>query len=122
MSSAASRQDAASSVVTPSVARLVLELFRQVGGGGEVVLRHQVRVEVVVLDRAVLVRAGDALDAEVAAGVVLAERAPQPGGLDEQREADLALECLVLGRVQVVRTTAAAMSALMWKAAVPAGQ
>ena len=35
-------------------------------------------------------------------GVVLAERAPQAGGLDEHREADLALELLVLGGVEVV--------------------
>ena len=65
-------------------------------------LRHQVRVDVVVLDRAVLVRAGDALDAELAVGVVLAERAPQAGGLDEDRQADLALEFLVFGGVEVV--------------------
>ena len=84
------------------LARLFLELFHQVGGGGEVVLRHQVRVEVVVLDRAVLVRAGDAVDAELAVRVVLAERAPQARRLDEQRQADLALELLVLRRVQVV--------------------
>ena len=102
MSSAASRQEAASSAVTSSSRASSWQLFHQVGGGGEVVLRHQVRVEVVVLDRAVLVRAGDALDAELAVRVVLAERAPQPGGLDEQRQADLALELLVLRRVQVL--------------------
>src|SRR6202035_2025591 len=68
---------------------------------GEVVLRHQVRVEVVVLDRAVLVRAGDALNAELALGVMLAERAPQAGGLDEDRQGGLTLESLVLGGVEV---------------------
>jgi hypothetical protein len=74
----------------------------QVGGGGQVVLRHQVRVDVVVLDRAVLVRAGDALDAEPALSVVLAQRAPQAGRLDEDRQADLALELLVVRGVEVV--------------------
>ena len=84
------------------LAGLVGELGRDVGGGGEVGLRHQVRVDVVVLDRAVLVRAGDALDAELAVRVVLAEGAPQPGGLDQQRQGDLALERLVVGRLEVV--------------------
>ena len=34
-------------------------------------------------------------------GVVVSERAPQPGGLDEQLGADLALEVLVVGGVEV---------------------
>ena len=51
----------------------------------------------------------------------MTERAPEPGGLDEQLEADLALECLVAGR-GLIADTASAMSPLMWNAAVPAGQ
>ena len=64
----------------------------RVGRGAQVPLRHQVRVDVVVGDRAVLVGAGDAVDAEAALRVVMTERAPEPRGLDEQLEADLALE------------------------------
>ena len=69
-----------------------------VGGRAQVPLRHQVRVDVVVGDRAVLVGPGDAVDAEAALGVVVAERAPEPRRLDEQLEADLALELVVVGR------------------------
>ena len=101
MSAAASRQAAASSVVTPSSRASSLSFAARSAARGEVGLRHQVGVDVVVLDRAVLVRPGHALDAELAVGVVLAERAPQPGGLDQQRQADLALELLVVGGVEV---------------------
>ena len=52
----------------------------------EVPRRHQVRVDVVVDDRGVLVRPGDAVDPEVARRVVVAERAPQPRGRHEQLE------------------------------------
>ena len=68
----------------------------RVGGRSQVPLRHQVRVDVVVGDRAVLVGAGDAVDAEPPGGVVVAERAPQPRGLDQQLEPDVALEVLVV--------------------------
>jgi hypothetical protein len=43
-----------------------------VGRREEVLLRHEVGVDVVVGDGAVLVRAGDAVDTEAAAGVVVA--------------------------------------------------
>ena len=69
----------------------------RVGGQRQVVLRHQVGVDVVVGDRAVLVGAGDAVDAKAPLGVVVAERAPQSRGLDEQFESDLAFERLVVG-------------------------
>ena len=121
MSSAASRQAAASSGSTPS-SRGVSRVPRDgVGGRAQVLLRHQVRVDVVVGERAVLVGAGDAVDAEAPLGVVVAERAPQPRRLHEELEADFALEGLVVGR-RLVATTASAMSASMWNAAVPAGQ
>ena len=44
--------------------------------GAQVLLREQVRVDVVVGDRAVLVRAGDAVDAEPTLRIVMAERPP----------------------------------------------
>src|SRR5207248_4291435 len=40
----------------------------------------------------------DAVDAKAPAGVVMAQRAPQPRGFDEQLEPCLALERLVVGR------------------------
>jgi alpha,alpha-trehalose phosphorylase len=63
----------------------------------------------------------------------VAERPEEPCRLDEQLESDVALEVVVAGRCLVgarsaarsaraKRTTASAMSAPMWKAAVPAGQ
>src|SRR5262249_60297218 len=63
------------------------QLDGQVGGAGEVPLGHQVGVDVVVLDGAVLVRAGHAVDPEMADGVVLAEGAPQAGGARPQPRA-----------------------------------
>src|SRR3954452_17386572 len=67
----------------------------------QVPLRHQVGVDVVVDDRAVFVRTGDAVDAETAGGVVVTEAAPQPRGLDEQRDAGRPLELRVARRVHV---------------------
>ena len=71
------------------------------GRRAQVPLRHQVRVDVVVRDRAVLVRPGDAVDAEAALGVVVAERAPEPRRLHEELQTDLALEGLVARRLLV---------------------
>ena len=61
-------------------------------GGAEIPLGDEVRVDVVVGQRAVLVGAGDAVDAETTLRVVVAERAPEPCRLDEELEPDLALE------------------------------
>ena len=72
-----------------------------IGGGAQVLLGHQVGVDVVVGDRAVLVGAGDPVDAEPAVGVVVAQRAPQPRGLGQQLQADVAFEGLVAGGVDV---------------------
>ena len=94
----------------------------RIGGGAQVPLREQVGVDVVVGDRAVLVRAGDAVDAEAALRVVVAERAPEPRGLDEQLEPDLALELLVAGRAAGSGRRRRRCRAPMWNAAVPAGQ
>ena len=49
----------------------------------------------------VLVGPSDAVDAEAALGVVMAERAPQPRGGDQQVEARTLLELLVPGREDV---------------------
>ena len=92
-----------------------------VGGGAQVPLCKQVRVDVVVCQGAVLIGAGDAVDAEAALGVVMPERTPEPGCLDEQLEADLELEGLVPGR-GLVADDPSAMSPPTWTAAVPAGQ
>ena len=78
----------ASSSSTPSSAARCGWRSSGVGRGAQVALRHQVRVDVVVGDRAVLVGAGDAVDPEAPGVVVVAERAPQPRRLDEQLEAD----------------------------------
>ena len=72
-----------------------------VGGGPKVARRHQVRERVVVYERGVLVRTGDAVDAEAALGVVVTERPPEPCGLDEQVETLAALEVGVLRRGDV---------------------
>ncbi len=65
--------------------------------GHEVPLRHQVRVDVVVGDGRVLVRARDTVDPEAAVEVVMSQRPPQPGGLDQDRQPHRALELLVPG-------------------------
>ena len=98
IASAASRQLGGLFVVDGRAAcasvRVALD---RVGSGTEVPRGHQVRVDVVVGDRAVFVRPGDPVDPELPGGVVVAERAPQPRGLDEQLDPRLALERLVLG-------------------------
>src|SRR4029079_9814977 len=62
---------------------------------------HQVRVDVVVGDGAVLVRAGDAVDVEPAIGVVVAYGAPEPRRLRQQLHPHATVELLVAGRVDV---------------------
>ena len=96
-------------------------LVDRVGGVPQVFAGHQVGVGVVVDDGGVLVRPGDAVDAE-APVVPLGEEAevvPEPGGLDEDLGAVLAQELLVAGDVDVL-LDAQAMAALMWYCAVPA--
>jgi hypothetical protein len=50
--------------------------FGRVGGGEQVCLRHQVGVDVVIGEGAVLVRAGDPVDVEVALVVAVAQGDP----------------------------------------------
>ena len=75
--------------------------FRQVGGAQQVPLGHQVGVDVVVGDGAVLVRAGDPVDVEPPLGIMVAERAPQPRGLREQFHPWPPGEILVAGGVDI---------------------
>ena len=70
--------------------------LNRVGSGEQIALCHQVRVDVVVGDRAVLVRSGDTVDAKAPFGVVMSKRPPQPGSLDEQLEAGGLFERRVL--------------------------
>jgi len=58
-----------------------------VGGGAEVLLGHQVGVDIVVTKGAVFVRAGDPVDVEPALGIVAAQGTPQPRGLSQQLQA-----------------------------------
>ena len=67
-------------------------------GAAQVPLRHQVRVHVVVGDRAVLVRTCYSVDPESARRVVMAKRPPEPRGLDQQLGPDVTVESVVLGR------------------------
>ena len=69
----------------------------RVGRRAQVLLGHQVGVDVVVGDRAVLVRARHAVDAEGARAVVVPERTPETRRLDEQLEADPRCELRVPG-------------------------
>ena len=68
-----------------------------VGRGVQVLLRHEVGVDVVVGDGAVLVGAGDPVDTESTPPVVMAERLPQPGGLYQQLHPDGSFEVDVGG-------------------------
>ena len=64
---------------------------------------HEVRVDVVVGDGAVLVGAGHAVDAEGAGGVVVAEVGPQPSRLDQELHAVGLHELVVPGGVVVAQ-------------------
>src|SRR5882672_4540872 len=70
----------------------------RVGGGTEISLRHQVRVEVVVLDRAVFVWACDAVNPKMAVPVVVSERDPEPGCYDQELDSNGLLELQIVGR------------------------
>src|SRR5918994_363639 len=67
----------------------------------QILLRHEVGVYVIVGDGTVLVRTCNAVDAEVAVGVVVTQREPEPGSLYEQLEAGLELEGIVAGGHEV---------------------
>jgi hypothetical protein len=88
-------------LVDLEAAGVVLESAGGVGRTAQVPLRHEVGVDVVVAERAVLVGARHAIDVEPAEPVVVPERTPQPGRLDQQLEPDLPGELLVAGSVDV---------------------
>ena len=67
------------------------------GGDPQIPRGHQVGVDVVVSQRAVLIRAGDAIDPKPAVMVAVPEPGPQPSGLDEQLDARLARKGVVIG-------------------------
>src|ERR1700737_2922251 len=72
-----------------------------VGGRAQILLCHQVGVDVVVCDGAVLVRAGDSVDAEPASTVVVSQAVPQPGGVHQQGDTYRVFEHFVAGGPQV---------------------
>ena len=69
--------------------------FARIGGGAQVVRRHQVGEDVVAHDRGVLVGTGDAVEMPHPVPVVVSERQPQPCGLDEHRQAALRFQRIV---------------------------
>src|SRR6185437_2982639 len=88
-------------VIDPEVAGPVGVASGVLGGGSQVLLGHQVGVDVVVGDRAVLVGAGDPVDPEPARGVMVTQRAPQTRGVDQQLQSDARGEGVVGGGVEV---------------------
>ena len=68
-----------------------------IGSGDQVVCRHQVREDVVADDRGVLVGTGDPVEVPGAVAVVVPERHPQPGGLDQHGKATVLFERLIAG-------------------------
>ncbi len=68
-----------------------------IGGGDQVVCRHQVGEDVVADDRGVLVGTGDPVEVPDAVAVVVPERHPQPGGLDQHVKAAVLFERLIAG-------------------------
>jgi hypothetical protein len=63
-----------------------------VGRRVQVLLRHQICIDIVIGNGTVLVRPGDSVDSESAGAVVVAERTPQPGRVHEQVQPSRLLE------------------------------
>src|SRR5579885_3389767 len=59
--------------------------------------------DVIISNGAILVGSGHAVDAEAAGSIVIAERVPQAGGLDEQAEAGPLLELSIVCAANVAR-------------------
>ena len=74
---------------------------RDVCGGSQVPCCHEVREDVVVDECGVLVGSGDAVDAKRAFGVVMTNRTPQAGGLDQEFESRPTFEVVVAGGADV---------------------
>ena len=73
-------------------ARLILMTFADVGGAQHISLRHEIRVDIVVRDSAVLVRAGDSVDAKMSIQVKVSERSPESSRLNENFSSHVAFE------------------------------
>src|SRR4051812_601457 len=67
--------------VSPELSSQSRMALRAVCSRPQVALRHQVGVDVVLDERAVLVWSGHAVDPKAPGDVVMAERPPQPRGL-----------------------------------------
>jgi hypothetical protein len=94
---------------------------RHLGSRAQVARRHEVGEDVVVGDGAVLVRTGDPVDAE------LPVHRPVPSDIQSRavctsRSTPISRSSCTSLVAATCRASASAMSALMWKAAVPAGQ
>ena len=80
-------------------------LFRvpahRIGGAEQVSLRHQIGVDVVVGQRGVCVGPRHSVDVETTMTVMVAQREPQPGRLDQQLEPDGGREPVVARGVDV---------------------
>jgi hypothetical protein len=72
-----------------------------VGGREQVLLRHEICIDIVIGNSTVLVGPGDSVDSESAVAVVVAERTPQPGRVHQQVHADRLLEGGVVGGANV---------------------
>src|SRR4051794_19607156 len=72
--------------------RLVLVALAYANGAAQVSSSHEVRVDVVVGDGAVLVGPGDAVDTKIAANVIVPEGPPEARRLHENVGPRIALE------------------------------
>src|SRR4029077_10566280 len=68
----------------------------------QVSLGHQVRIEIVVGDGAVLIRTRDAVDAKMPVEIEVSERAPQTRGLHENVDAHIVPEGVIACGLDVV--------------------
>ncbi len=95
--SAASRQDAVSSVVTHSAFATSGWRLQAVGGDPQIVRGHEIGEDVVAHDRRVLVGAGDTVEVPDTVTVVMAQGHPEPGCFDQQFQPAVGFEVLVPG-------------------------
>ena len=80
---------------------LFWKTVRQFGRTSQIPLGHQVGVDVVVGDGAVLIGPGDPVDAKTAPRIVVPKRHPEPGRGHQQLQAGPGGELVVSGRPYV---------------------
>src|SRR6266487_1942264 len=68
----------------------------------QIMLRHEIRVDIVVSDSTILVGSSDSVDAEPVDGIAVAKCTPQSRRLDEQLKADLLFKCVVTSGLHIV--------------------